>query len=816
MNFRIEQIKARRAALEVEKSRLMEEMESWSSTGPTLASVGVIASDKPVTTQEERVALFMRLFRCRDDVFPKMWENKQKGTKGYAPACKTEWVSGLCDKPKIKCSECRNRAFIPFDESIIRSHILGDITVGTYAIRDDDTCIFLAADFDKEHWAVDAITYKAAAKDIGIDVYIERSRSGTGGHAWIFFQEPVPARIARRLGTLILTRAMAKSHNIRFDSYDRFFPSQDTIPTGGYGNLIAPPLQRVPRRSGNSVFVDEDFKPYPDQWDFLSRIRLLSAGDVTAILSENATAKTKEQKTDQDEPNIVEAEISIDTAREKILGIHKGPIFFSYSRHLEISIKGLPSGLIAAFKRVATFANPKFFELQRMRFSTWSTPRYICSAELSDNGDRMIMPRGLLSQCREIAGLAGATIEFTDLRPHPKHIPIKFNGVLLPPQKTALNRLFTHESGVLVAPPGAGKTVIACAIIAKRKMPTLILVHRKQLANQWKDQLLEFTNLEKKQIGTFDAKKTRRKGLVDIGMLQTLAREHDPDWLLDEYGHIIIDECHHVPAASFESVLKRIQARHFLGLTATPYRKDGLERIITMQCGPVLYTMEETKEQSLIAREVILRETAFRMKNAADVQIALHEVWQALVTDKDRLQLVASDVVAALEENRFPLILSDRKDHLELLMTEITAIGAGKNIVGFLVTSDTGKRMRNKMMEEIKIAREGGGFPFLLSTGSLIGEGFDLPELCTLVLAMPLSFKGRLVQYAGRLHRESTGKNNVRIYDYIDVNLGLGITMFRKRMVTYRKMGYKVEIPSDSRLNDIVSQKTRTRPDMLV
>jgi superfamily II DNA or RNA helicase len=226
--------------------------------------------------------------------------------------------------------------------------------------------------------------------------------------------------------------------------------------------------------------------------------------------------------------------------------------------------------------------------------------------------------------------------------------------------------------------------------------------------------------------------------------------------------------------------------------------------------------MEETKEQSLIAREVILRETAFRLKNAADAQIALHEVWQALVTDKDRLQLVASDVVAALEENRFPLILSDRKDHLELLMTEITAMGAGKNIVGFLVTSDTGKRMRNKMMEEIKITRENGGFPFLLSTGSLIGEGFDLPELCTLVLAMPLSFKGRLVQYAGRLHRESTGKNNVRIYDYIDVNLGLGITMFRKRMATYRKMDYKVEIPFDSRLNDIVSQKTRTRPDMLV
>lgn len=807
MNPRVEEIEARLAALEEERQQLLQELACLSTKTPPPDCLGVAASEKPLTTQEERIALFMRLFRCRDDVFPKMWENRKKGTRGYSPACKTEWVRGVCDKPRIKCSECETRSFIPFDESVIRGHLEGALTVGTYAIRDDDTCIFLAADFDKERWGIDALTYKAAAKDMRIEVYIERSWSGTGGHAWIFFQEPVAARMARQVGTLILTHAMTLRHHIGFDSYDRFFPSQDTMPNGGFGNLIALPLQRIPRRSGNSVFVDEDLIPYPDQWEFLSRVKLLSGADLGTILHENAPSPAQRRKTDQANPDIVEAETSIDAAQEKIRGIHPASIQFVYSRHLEIVIQGLPSGLITAFKRTATFANPKFFELQRMRFSTWNTPRYICSAELSEDGDRMILPRGLLSRCTELATLAGASVDLTDLRPGYKRIPVKFTGVLLPPQKTALRRLLSDESGVLVAPPGSGKTVIACAAIAKRKVSTLILVHRKQLADQWKEQLLEFTDLQKNQIGAFDVKEAKRSGFVDIAMLQTLARDHDPNRLLNGYGQIIIDECHHVPAVSFESVLKRVQARHFLGLTATPYRKDGLERIITMQCGPVLHNMEETKAQSLIARQVVLRETDFRMSDANSAQPAIHEIWQALVTDKDRLHLLASDVIAALEEGRFPLVLSDRRDHLELLLAEITAMQSNKRSSGFLFTGDTGKRMRNRMMEEIKAMRGRGEAPFLLSTGSLIGEGFDLPELCTLVLAMPLSFKGRLVQYAGRLHRESAGKTDVRIYDYVDVNLGLGITMFRKRMATYKKMGYSVEIPPDSHLNEIVGKK---------
>ena len=708
-------IKSRLAELEQEKQRLLKELESGATPAVSIEKYGTPASPTLLTTSEERIALFIRLFRCREDVFPKYWENHSKGTKGYSPACQVEWVRGVCDKPKVKCSECPNRVFVPLDKSVIRDHLEGKITIGTYAIREDDTCTFLAADFDKEHWKNDILAYKKAAENIGVEVSIERSRSGNGGHAWIFFQAPLSARLARQLGTLILIRAIAQRHTIGFDSYDRFFPHQDTLPKGGFGNLIALPLQRIPRKSGNSVFIDEDFNAYPDQWEYLSKVKLLSTDEITAILYKNIPIKSDISKSNQGDPIILEAEASIDASDEKIKNIYPGIIRISISEYVEICIEGLPSCLIAAFKRKATFANPRFFELQRMRFSTWKTPRYICCAELSEDGNWMRLPRGLFFQCQEIVKTAGAQIVISDNRKNYSKFQARFTGKLLPAQKRALRDLLNTESGVLVAPPGAGKTVIGCAFIAKRKLPTLVLVHRKQLADQWKEQLHRFTNIIKKQIGIYDTKGVKRKGIVDIGMLQTLSRENISDRIINEYGQIIIDECHHVPAASFEPVLKRISTRHVVGLTATPYRKDGLEKIITMQCGPILHTMMESIEQMQIKRRVIVRETSFRMPGESGQQ-PLHEIWQALVNDKDRLRLVATDVASALEEGRFPLVLSDRIDHLESLMKEVLSIPCKKEINGFLITSDMGKRARSQMIEQARQLRKSGSAAFLLST----------------------------------------------------------------------------------------------------
>ena len=799
---RKEEIKQRLKDLERERNNLLQELsklppESAPSSSPQW--LGAAISNSSPTTSEERISLFTRLFRCREDVFPKLWENRTKGTKGYSPACQVEWVHGICEKPKIKCSECRNRVFIPLDETVIRGHLEGIFTIGAYAIRADDTCTFLAADFDKEQWQQDVMAYRDASKKLGIEPYIERSRSGNGAHAWIFFKEPIPARLARQLGTILLSHAIGERHRLRFESYDRFFPNQDTLPKGGFGNLIALPLQRIPRKARNSVFVDDNFNPWPDQWDFLSKIRALSSEEVIDFVNRYTRKRPNFAAPESLDPEIAQAERLI-SSDIKPIGNYYGEISIVISNHIEILLTGIPSRLIAAFKRTATFANPKFFELQRLRFSTWNTPRYICCAELSDDGNRIVLPRGLFSQCVQVSESTGAKVLISDHRPKYKRISVKFKGVLLSPQNAAIRDLAKSESGVLIAPPGAGKTVIGCALICKRKLPTLILVHRKQLADQWKQRLLQFTDLKKKQIGIYDLKGKKRKGIVDIGMLQTLAHSNDDSQLITEYGFVIVDECHRVPAPSFEPVLKRIEARHYIGLTATPYRKDGLDRIITMQCGPILHTMTETAAQKEIVRNVFVRETSFRMSESQDIRSELHEIWQALITDPARLTLVASDIGTALSEGRFPLVLSDRKEHLETIVQRVVELYGSASVNGFVITSANGKKERTKFIESARALHAQGKKAFLLSTGSLIGEGFDLPELCTLILAMPLSFKGRLVQYAGRLHRESEGKKDVRIYDYVDVNLGLGITMFRKRLTTYRKMGYTIHMPPESKL----------------
>jgi len=799
---RKEAIKKRLKEIEKERNALLQELAALPVDLESLQLPPILGSailESTPTTSEERIDLFTRLFRCREDVFPKLWENRSKGTKGYSPACQVEWVHGVCEKPKIKCSECHNRVFIPLDQTIIRLHLEGSITIGSYAIRQDDTCTFLAADFDKEQWQQDVTAYKEASEKLGIEPYIERSRSGNGGHAWIFFKEPIPARLARQLGTILLSHAIGERHRLSFESYDRFFPNQDTIPKGGFGNLIALPLQRKPRKAGNSVFVDDHFNPWPDQWEFLSKVCLLSNTEVINFINAYSRTAPKATLPESPDPEIAQAErlISSDAAS---IGSYIGEISIVLSNHIEIPLTGIPSRLIAAYKRIATFANPKFFELQRLRFSTWKTPRYICCAELSDDGKKIVLPRGLLSQCIQVSESTGAKVAISDHRPKYNRISIKFTGELLSPQSAAVRALVKNESGVLVAPPGAGKTVIGCALICKHKLPTLILVHRKQLAEQWKQRLLQFTNLTKKQIGIYDLKDEKRKGIVDVGMFQSLAHTNNCSRLIAEYGFIIVDECHRVPAPSFEPVLKRIESHHYIGLTATPYRKDGLDKIITMQCGPILHTMTESTAQRKIARNVIVRETSFRMSEGQDIRSELHEIWQALITDPARTTLVASDIGEALSEGRFPLVLSDRKEHLETIVQRVVEMFGNESVNGFVITSANGKKERSKFIEAAIALHAQGKQAFLLSTGSLIGEGFDLPELCTLVLAMPLSFKGRLVQYAGRLHRESPGKKDIRIYDYVDVNLGLGITMFRKRLTTYRKMGYTITMPPDSKL----------------
>ena len=795
----IREIEKRLESIDIERHQLIRELSALRLSAnqnelPDL--LGAPVASRVPETPDEKIELFLKLFRARESVYPKLWENAAKGTKGYSPACSNEWVRTLCDKPRIKCSECPNQAFPKLDASAVRDHLQGKQTIGTYAIREDDSCIFLAADFDGTGWSQDVLAYCAAARELSIQVEVERSRSGNGAHAWIFFSEPIASRVARQMGTVIVARAQASRLAIGLDTYDRFFPNQDFLPKGGFGNLIALPLQKNARDEGNSVFLKQDLTPYIDQWEHLASVRRLTPNEVHTVLNRQLADSSFSSIRFEDE-NVAWAEKALDSGNHKVVaGSFPGQIEIELGSQLSIKIDGLPSAIFSALKRTATFANPVFFEKQRMRFSTWQTPRFIFCGEVLQ--DQLILPRGSLDVCLEIAKKACSSVVIKDARATSPKIKAQFIGELSAEQAKAVNVLNRTEIGVLVAPPGAGKTVMACALIAKRKTSTLILVHRTQLMDQWKLRLSEFLGLNPKDIGSFGGTRKKQSGQVDVGMLPTFAKLENAADALAAYGQIIIDECHHVPAVSFEEVLKKCPTRFILGLTATPYRKDGHQSIIHMQCGPVRYEMKEVDGPKLDKR-VVVRETAFKMPDGFGPQPAIHLVWEHLVQDRARLELVAQDLKTSLESGRFPLVISERKEHLAQLEQVFVAVLSGSGAQSFILIGGMGKKERAKTLADIHALRKAGGSPYILATGSFIGEGFDFPELDTLMIAMPVSFKGKLIQYAGRLHRSSPEKTDTIIYDYLDTSSALTTSMFRKRLAAYKKMEYRIDAPAGTR-----------------
>lgn len=803
-NARIESIRQRLLEIEKEKTVLEKELSELISSKGISGFAGTPAFSEPPVTPEQKIELFLKLFRCREDVYPRRWENKKTGKSGYSPVCANEWKPGVCEKPKAKCSECRSSSYLPLDSEAVRLHLEGREIIGTYAIKEDDTTVFLAADFDGSTWNKDVVNYKKAANDLGIDAVIEISRSGEGAHAWIFFDSPIDASLARRLGTVVMTQALYVSGSFNLSSYDRFFPNQDYLPAGGFGNLIALPLQLESRKVNRTLFVDNDLKPYNDQWGYLAGIRRLSKNDVISILDRVSESKEQLELAESVESDIKNAETDIDPVADYFIkSLYNADVEVRHSSMIIIDAEKIPAKILSSLRRIATFANPKFFELQRMRFSTWNTPRYICSAEY--DGKDIKLPRGTLDSCIEIFEQNGAAIKLNDLRPSTELVEFTLKGTLTPIQEKAVSEVTKHDYGVLVSPPGTGKTVMGCAIIAARSVPTLILVHRKQLAEQWKERLLEFIDIDKKSIGMLGTGRKKIRGIIDIAMLQTVSRKEDIKDLLGAYGQIIIDECHHIPAVSFEAVMKDIPARYITGLTATPYRKDGLQAILYMQCGPIRYEIEEIADPAL-GRNVIVRETSFSIENDSENK-PIYEIWDELVNDTERLNLIASDVISVIEKGKFPLILSERKEHLYKLKEAIESLSTDTGIKSFLFEGDTGKKARAAALVEINDMLAKGEKPYILSTGSLIGEGFDMPQLDTLFLAMPISFKGRIIQYAGRLHRPYKEKDKVFIYDYCDSNIGLTVSMFKKRLSAYRKIGYEVKTTGNPKIDKWIQRR---------
>jgi len=793
----IAELEQRLRLLDAERHALMVRLESLKrSLSQGVEPLGCPAAAQVPTTAEDRVALFLSLFGCRLDVFPRLWENPRKGTKGYAPACRNEWVRGVCQKPQVKCSDCPSQAFLPLDSEVAEIHLRGGSTIGSYAIRADDTCIFLACDFDGQGWQENVLAYQRAGAELGVDVAVERSRSGNGAHAWLFFGEPVPARLARQLGTLLLARTVDRLPLMGFGSFDRFFPNQDFLPKGGFGNLIALPLQRGPRERGNSVFVTPALDPVPDQWEYLAQVRRLSLADVELTIGRFRMPDAVQVHDGAREDSISDARTEDcllapgeGDAEPRMTGM---PVAIRLGSQLTISLDGLPARLVGRLKRLAAFPNPEFYKLNRLRLPTYPHPRIIFGGELQT--DRLLLPRGVLDEATRILNSAGAKVSVVDERQRLRRMRAEFRGALTPDQANAVRSLCKHDFGVFVAPPGTGKTVVACALVAERKTPTLILVHRQPLVEQWRSRLTQFLNVVDEEVGLVSGTKKRTTGKVDIAMLQTLGRASDLGAVLPHYGQVIVDECHHIPALSFEQVLKQLPAKFVLGLTATPYRKDGLQKIIHFQCGPVRHEVRSVGIGE-VPRRVVVRETGFRIPEEAGLRAPFHVIWHYLVRDAARTEMIAGDVVRVLLQGRVPLVISDRREHLQSLSEEIQRQGSGMDIMVFRLDGEVPLSARKKMMSELCTALGRKQRTCLVSTASLIGEGFDLPALDTLFMALPISFKGRVVQYAGRLQRPSEGKKDVLVYDYVDSHCAMALKMYRNRLRAYRYMGYSVQEP---------------------
>ncbi len=482
---------------------------------------------------EDKIRLFRSLFRGRDDVYPRRFESRRSGKTGYSPACANEWVTGICEKPRVKCADCRNRRFLPVTDDVIRKHLVGrdeqgqKFVAGVYPMMLDESCFFLAIDLDKADWQEDAITLLETCRRIEIPTVLERSRSGNGAHLWIFFEKAIPASAARRLGSHVLTETMERRPDIGLDSYDRFFPNQDTLPRGGFGNLIALPLQRQPREAGNSVFVDEAFDPHADQWEFLSSIKRISSAAVEEIVSRAGRSgrivNVRVASDSDDDAKPWNLTPSRHPAEPRLAGNLPKRLELVLGDQVYIPKKELSPSLRNRLIRLAAFQNPEFYKAQSMRLPTWKKPRIISCAE--DHPQHLALPRGCYDDIKTLFDELDIEIATHDQRVRGDTIDLKFQGELRPGQKTAARKLLAHDTGVLSATTAFGKTVIAAWMIAERSVNTLVLVHRRQLLDQWVDRLSEFLGVSPKQIGRLGSGRRKLTGRLDVAIIQSLVRK---------------------------------------------------------------------------------------------------------------------------------------------------------------------------------------------------------------------------------------------------------------------------------------------------
>lgn len=797
--------------------------EEWSRAARAFdeeaSAQGLVTAASPAS---DKLRLFRSLFRGREDVYAHGYRRKDGGI-AYAPACANEWARGVCPKcqnVRAKCADCPSRSFAPLSDRELIDHFKGrdpffrDV-VGLYVLDSECKTSVLVADFDKAGWREAASAYRDAAERLGIPVAVERSRSGNGGHVWIFFDEPIAASLARDLGSAVISEGMAHDVALSFSSYDRMFPTQSTIPAGGFGNLIALPFQGAAQRQGNSVFVDKAFEPYEDQWFFLSRVAKVSEEKAREVVKRSAGGplgglaygRQMARFGSDDEPWKHPKRAPL-TSKDFPPMVHVVKADMLY-----VPEEGLSPAACNRLLRLAAFGNPEFYRAQVMHQSVFGKPRIISLAE--ERGGYIALPRGAEKRLVELLKESGAFYRVSDERFVGPVIRVSFNGELRDGQAEAVERLLEFENGILSAPTGFGKTVIGAAVIARLKMPTLVIVPKTALVPQWKERLGEFLDIDEElpplltptgrksrrkrsPIGQIGGGKNERSGIIDIATFQSLVEKDDggcprAKGCVKEYGLIVVDECHHGAAPQLECILKAVNARNVYGLSATPKRADGLEGITYLLCGPVRVQIDPKQQAQLQNYRRVLRPrfTGVRLPDL-EAGASYSQVLERLCAHEKRNALIVGDVREAVAAGRTPLVVSKRKDHARMLHHALRSLGLDARL---LIGEGTPKQ-RREAIERAKQSEDGRPF-ILVATESYLGEGFDMPRLDALFLTTPISWDGNVTQQSGRLHREFEGKTKVIVYDYVDVSVPMLERMYKKRLKTYGNLGYEVCSPAD-------------------